>query len=311
MNQMRLIAAVVPLVVFAAYGQENAASSPAPTAPATTTDAAAQSPAPPPDLEAALRARVQMFFDACSQRKYREAEQLIDEPSRDTFYNANKPMYRSFDEITKIEWSDNFTHASVTVRAGMDMPMQTFVLHAHPLVPTEWRFVDGQWYLHINTPEEGIRMPFFNNPIKIPASQVADANAAPEPLPGGITSVSQKSMREKANELLHGVKADRGFVELESTTAGEQTIRLKNTTPGPVALSLAMEKRPGLEVSLDKKDLGAGEEAVATVRWTPKDKIAKSLCTLHIHVMPMREDIPIQIRFSYNPVQNESASVPK
>ena len=307
MIHMRFIAAILPLVAFGVYGQENGASAPAGPAPATSAESA---PTAPPDVEQALRARVKQYFEACAQRKYREAEGMIDEPSRDTFYNGSKPLYNSFDEITKIEWAENFTHASVTVRAAMDIPMQTFALHAHPLVPSEWRLVDGQWYLHINTPEEGIRMPFFNTPIKIPASQVP-AGAQPSMPAGGVANLSQTEMKRQADALLHGVKADRPFVELDSSKAGEQTVRLRNTTPGPVGLSVAVDELPGLSVKLNTDHLGPNEEAVATIDWKPKDHIAKPLRTLHVKVLPLGQDIPIQIRFSFTPVQNESASIPK
>jgi len=306
----RFIAAILPLVAIGVYGQENGASTPAAAASSPTAESAPATPAAPAEVEEALRARVKQYFEACAQRKFREAENIIDEPSRDTFYNGSKPLYNSFDEITKIEWAENFTHASVTVRAAMDIPMQTFVLHAHPLVPSEWRLVDGQWYLHINTPEEGIRMPFFNTPIKIPASQVP-TGAQPAPPDGGVANLSQKEMKRQADLLLHGVKADRPFVELDSGKAGEQIVRLRNTTPGPVGLSVAVDDLPGLSVKLSTDHLGPNQEAVATIHWKPKDHIAKPVRTLHVKVLPLSQDIPIQIRFSFTPAQNASASIPK
>ena len=316
MHHARLFAALLPLVVLSAYGQENGSPAAPPAAPTTAPDSApAAGPAAAPrqatpELEQALRARVQKFFELCAQRKYREVEGMLDEPSRDIFYNGNKPQYNSFEDITEIEWSENFTHAAVTVRAAMDIPMQTFVVHAHPLVPTEWRFVDGQWYMHINTPEEGVRMPIIPVPIKIPASQVPNG-VQPPPPPGGMTSLSMKEMRAKAQELMHGVKVDRTFIDLDSTTPGEQKILVRNTTPGPVALSLVVDELPGLTAKLDKQRIGPDEIATATVIWKPKDKVAKPVRTLHVRVLPLGQDIPIQVRFGWNPVQNESASVPR
>ena len=310
MRHPGLVAAVVPLVVFSVYGQEDGSAASPPAVPAPSASSAPAAQPPSPEAEQALRARVRQYFEDCAQRKYREAEGLLDEPSKDLFYDAAKPQYNSFDEITKIEWSENFTHASVTVRAAMDIPMQTFVIHGHPLVPTEWRLIDGQWYMHINTPEEGIRMPMIPVPVKIPASQVAKGTQPPPP-PGGMTSFSTKEMRAKAEELLHGVKADRSFVELDSTRPGEQKIRLRNTTPGPVDLTVVLEELPGLTAKLDKRRIGPNEIAVATVLWKPKDKVAKPVRTLHVRVLPLGQDIPIQVRFNWNPVRNESASIPK
>ncbi len=69
----------------------------------------------PPEVDAALRARISKFYQAHVDGKYRLAEPLVAEDTKDFFYQANKPHYLSFG-ITRIDYSDNFTKAKATIR---------------------------------------------------------------------------------------------------------------------------------------------------------------------------------------------------
>src|SRR4051794_29683377 len=72
----------------------------------------------PPAIDQALRARVAIFFQAHVDAKYRRAEEVIAEDSKDFFYNMEKTHYLGFD-IVRINYSENFTKA--TVVTGVDM----------------------------------------------------------------------------------------------------------------------------------------------------------------------------------------------
>src|SRR5581483_1077098 len=159
----RILLASVPLLALAAMGQDQTASSASPAqaaqnAPADAAAAAPQQPAPP-EVEQALRARVSQYYQDCVDRKYRDAENVLAEESKDWFYNHDKPQYKGF-EIQSINWSDNFTHARVFVFLTVDMHLGTVTIPGHPTAEGEWKLVDGQWYLHLITPQEGFRTPF-------------------------------------------------------------------------------------------------------------------------------------------------------
>ena len=57
-----------------------------------------------------MRARIQEFFDLHVKTQYRKAEELVAEDTKDYFYTHDKPTYLSC-EITKIDYSENFTKA--------------------------------------------------------------------------------------------------------------------------------------------------------------------------------------------------------
>src|SRR5674476_925173 len=102
-------------------------------------------PKPPADVDAALRARVQEFFDLHVKGQFRKAEELVAEDTKDYFYSGNKPKYLSF-EISRIEYSEKFTKAKVTVVCEQTIMMPGFADHPMKL-PTpalgNWRMASG------------------------------------------------------------------------------------------------------------------------------------------------------------------------
>ena len=80
----------------------------------------------PPAVDEALRARISKFFQAHIDGKFRQAEVLVAEDSKDFFYSANKPKYLGF-EIKEIAYSENFTKAKATVVTQMIVMVPGFV----------------------------------------------------------------------------------------------------------------------------------------------------------------------------------------
>ena len=76
----------------------------------------------PPEVEEALRGRVTEFYTLFQQRKYRKAEALVAEDSRDFFYESSKKPILGF-EISSIEFDQGFHKAKVLVSVMTMMPM--------------------------------------------------------------------------------------------------------------------------------------------------------------------------------------------
>src|ERR1044071_5965016 len=72
----------------------------------------------PPAVDEALRARIAKFYQLHVDSKFRQAEALVAEDSKDFFYSANKPKYLGF-EIKQIIYSDDFTKARAVVITQM------------------------------------------------------------------------------------------------------------------------------------------------------------------------------------------------
>lgn len=134
-------------------------------------------PQPPPDVDAALRARVTEFFQYHVTGQFRKAEALVAEDSKDIFYNRNKPRYIKFLEIARIDYSDNFTKALATATVS-SMEMIPGWTAGAPTIPvlSSWKLENGQWCWYV-PPETVMRTPFGNIPL-------ATSEAAKERNPG-------------------------------------------------------------------------------------------------------------------------------
>src|SRR5690242_243224 len=69
---------------------------------------------PPAGVDEALRARINQFFQFMVDAKYRQAEALVAEDSKDLYYDGQKPRFLNY-ELKSIEYSDEFTRAKATL----------------------------------------------------------------------------------------------------------------------------------------------------------------------------------------------------
>jgi len=264
---------------------------------AAQTGAAASQKAPP-EVEEALRTRVNNYYEDCIAGKYREAENLLAEESRDYFYNHNKPKYRGF-EVQSIQWSQDFQQAKVFVLLTVDMPLGSVTIPGHPTMEGDWKLVDGQWYLHLITPQEKFVTPFGTviklDPEPAPGSPEADKAVA--------SRFSPASIRARAADILHGVKPDHDTVVFDSAKPGEAIVHVSNGTPSIAGLELVDPHMTGLSVAIDKTRLSPTEQATLTVRWKPRDAIAKPSAFIHLRTIPAGQDIAIRVDFSFNASQ--------
>ena len=234
----------------------------------------------PPDVDDALRARISKFFQAHVDGKPRLAEQYVAEDSKDFFYNANKPRYFGF-EISRIDYSDNFTKAKATVLAAMVIPAPGFM--DKPMkapIPSYWKLVEGQWYWYID-PDRINLTPFG----KMKEGAAVKAPALPE---------FGKGPDDKT--LLQQVTADKSQVELSQEGVPVQ-VTITNRMPGSVSLTIQNQAEPGLEMKLDHTELKAGEKALMVFRVTGKERHATPPLTALILVEPVHFVIPIIVKF--------------
>src|SRR5690242_3735403 len=78
----------------------------------------------PREVEAALEARVTQFYQLEVEGKFSQALQLVADDTKDRFVGANRPNYSSFQRVEGIEFSDNFTRASVRVLVTRQLMVQ-------------------------------------------------------------------------------------------------------------------------------------------------------------------------------------------
>src|SRR5689334_610887 len=83
-------------------------------APLNAQIAADQLNKPPAEVDQALRARIAEFYQYHVDQKFRQAEAIVAEDTKEFFYSHKKPHYLSF-EIVRIDYSKDFTTAKATM----------------------------------------------------------------------------------------------------------------------------------------------------------------------------------------------------
>ena len=232
-------------------------------------------PKPPAKVDAALRARVQEFFDLHVKGQFRKAEELVAEDTKDFFYSGNKPKYLSF-EISRIDYSANFTRAKVLVMCEQYIMMPGFSEHPMKVpTPSTWKLENDKWYWYVD--QEG--------PYMTPAGKMT---SGPFPGKGGAPPPSLASIPTSADFLYKQIQLDKSAVSLRVGETAE--VIIANGAPGPVVLSEAAAL-PGLEARLDKGTLPAGGKATLTLRAA---KGAKS-GVLEIQVEPTMQRLAVHV----------------
>ncbi|MBY0373830.1 MAG: hypothetical protein K2Q23_07535 [Bryobacteraceae bacterium] len=104
----------------------------------------------PPSVDEALRARVSEFYQFHVDKKFRKAEALVVEESKDAFYAAPKQEPLSF-AINEIQYEENFTKAKVMSLLAVEraVPFATGYVKMNLPVQSFWKVVDGQWFLYL------------------------------------------------------------------------------------------------------------------------------------------------------------------
>lgn len=241
----------------------------------------------PPEVDEALRSRIRFFFQAHVDGKFREADKVVAEDSKDAFFAAEKTRYRGF-EIVRIVYTDKFTRARAVVAVDTDftapgigkMPVKV------PLT-TLWKLEGGQWWWYVD-PNAGKQSPF--GPMK----------AGPEGSSSPFT-FSFPSRPEQAAAMLAKVTVDKTDVRLSSYQPASDEVLIWNQLPGAVSLKLEYNGFPGFEARLEKSELKANEKTRLLLRIEPLDKTPKPTIVLTLRVEPTNQQIPIRVTFAIPP----------
>jgi hypothetical protein len=239
----------------------------------------------PPDIDEALRARISKFYQLHVEGKFRQAEALVAEDTKDLFYDSHKPKYLSF-EIVRIEYSENFTKAKATMLVETFVPIAGFADKPIKMpIPSYWKVVDGQWYWWVD-PEIAAMTPFGK--MKLPA-------------PGATPPAQLPAKMVDLQSIMNQVKADKNMVNLNPKLSSSEQVTIVNQMPGSINLVLEAPKVPGVEMKIDRTELKAGEKAIVTLRSEPVAGRPRNPFVLRVTVQPTNQVIPIQVAFSAQP----------
>ena len=204
---------------------------------------------PPKDVDEALRARIQQFFQYHVTGEYRKAETLVAADTQDYFYDHNKPRYISI-EVGQIEYSDNFTKAKAVVLCEQRINNPAFGNRTFKIpTPSTWKLENGKWYWYV--PEESRNLTPFGK-------MTAGPETGSKPASGGVLP----SIPDNADFLFKQVQLEKSEVIVPPGEHGAVTV--VNHAPGAMTLSV-VQVPVGMEAKLDKATLQSGEKATLTV----------------------------------------------
>jgi hypothetical protein len=251
--------------------------------------AAAQQPAElfskaPPAVDAALRVRISKFYQLHVEGKFRQAEALVAEDTKDFFYSANKPRYLSF-EISRIDYSDEFRKAKATVIVETIVPVIGFA--DRPLkvpIPSYWKIENDDWFWYVD--QEAL------NKTPWGTRKTPESGAAPT-APGSGSTPAMPDPRQLLQNVATQVKADKSAVRL--APGGSDRVTIQNHLPGEVILAIEGAVPEGLKAAIDRPVLKAGEKAVINISAKPDMAASRAPRGVGVRVQPTNQLLSIQV----------------
>jgi hypothetical protein len=238
----------------------------------------AQQPADPAiaQAEAALRARVDQFYQLQVDKKFRQAESLVAEDSKDDYYNRPKQDIKAF-SIQQVDLLDNNTRARVTIKGKVVMRAALIGAQEFDVaLVTSWKVENGQWAWYIDPETKGMT-PFGR--MVLPKDKSTGATVAPTP-----------AMIDPA-KVADLVTLDNSSVTLNASSPA-QTIMVTNNLPGPITLELSNPQPNSVSIEVEKSTLKAGEKSAITFRRMGE---TKSSGVVRLVASPVNKVFAIQV----------------
>ena len=240
----------------------------------------------PPHVDEALRARVSQFFQAHVDGKFRQADELVAEESKDAFFEMNKRRYLSF-EIVRINYAEDFTKATVVTATELEWSTPRLgKVKVKPPMTSVWKLENGQWY-------------WYAPPQDKTQWQSPWGTMRPGPDNGSPVTEALKRMDPKA--ILEQVKISGNQITLSSYEKASGSVTITNNMPGEISLDVETPLMHGLEIVIDKKKLQSGETANVIATCSPIDKSAKPTLEAFVRVAPTGQVLPVKLVFAVPP----------
>lgn len=261
----------------------------------------------PPQVDAALRARVMIYYNAHVSGKYHDALAVVAPDAFDDFLGASRDTFKSC-EITKINYSNEFTKATVTTACKAVYRWHN--LNSLVTVPTlsTWKLEKGEWWWY-HLKQDQVETPWGLS--KVGPDQPADKTRAAIPADPMIA----------AQQIMKMVSVDKNQVQLKSTELSKGEVTIINKMPGSVSVTVDRLPLPGLNYKVEKPELGQDQTTKVIFTYDPKDPaIPCYTCTTkaplpdtiaNIRIVPTAQVFQVKLTFEQGTVEHNAPSLPK
>lgn len=233
----------------------------------------------PPAVDEALRARVTKFYELQGEGKFRLAERLVAEESKDIYFEADKRRCRKF-EVVRLNYNEGFDKASAVVNCHTEilLPPKGLVSVTLP-VTTFWKIADNDWYWYV-PPRDALDSPF--------GKMKAGAGDGGGGLPRGPS----------VKDLMKMVTVEPA--EVRMTMEGKQIRKatVTNRMEGPVELELEPIATKDLTAKLARTELKANESTELEITFTPGGNARYGASeNVRVKVKPTNGEIVVRVDF--------------
>src|SRR5262249_22402015 len=235
---------------------------------------------PPPAAEEAVRARVDQFYSNFRDGKFRRAEALVAEESKDTFYAISKSKISDY-KIESIDFDDSFQTAKVVVICESAGP-HTHGTGMYLPVIGKWKLLDRDWYLVI---EPRTTSPF---------GPIAKADGQEPKSPRRLDHTGAFSI-----EAFKGAfsVAPQKLVFPRQGDPVTQIVSVKNTLPGDLQIEVQGGDLPGLQLDLGNSRVPAKGDAAIQFTYDPNKGRLSGTREIRIDARPLNQSKIIVLQF--------------
>lgn len=233
----------------------------------------------PPVIDEILRSRISEFYQAHKDGRFRVAEKLVAEDSKDIFFEADKRRCREF-KIARITYEEQFTKAKVVVNCDTEilMPPRGVMRVTMPLA-SNWRSENGEWLWFV-----------VPRPRETPFGDM-------KPGEGGETQIPKGPSVEDIRRMVSVSKTE---IPLSLARASEQEVTVTSTLNGDVQLQVTPPAAKDLTASIDRKEINGKGTAKLSIQYTPdpsKPRAPGSEENVYVTVMPINQRIRVKLSF--------------
>jgi hypothetical protein len=247
----------------------------------------------PPEVDSALRGRIQQFIELQQQKKYRQAEALVCEESKDEYYGSEKKPLEKW-ELSEIVYEDGHNKATAVIVFDSVMTTVAGLVETKRPWATRWKIENGAWCIYFPDPLiEGRKTPFGF----IKADERRDVSDPSQLL----------AKRLKTEGLEKPVTVSKRLIELVSSAKSSDEIGVSNFLPGPVTIEIEGPSMPGLTWQVTPPQIPTNSKGTIKFDYEPPNNFPKSDTQLMLTVQPLGLKIPVTVVFR-TPGGDEPAS---
>jgi len=238
----------------------------------------------PPEVMDAVKARVVQFYTYFKEGKFRQAEDLVTEESKELFYNAPKKPLLGF-EVSSIQFNENFEEAKVLVNVATMSPLMGSTPFKLP-VGGKWIWVNDNWYLHM----EGRKQ----------ESPFGKMQGAAGTTPGqGLTAgaFAGRGIKPEMLQNMYGIDRREIHFSRESSGPVERSVILHNTGPARLEIEKQDADLPGLTIDTGEGQVKPGEQREIRFTYDPAVAQLTGNRDIYFGVLPLMRKFSITVLF--------------